>query len=78
MTAVVEFGGGALVAIIAILATVIILALIVTRIARGDIRVRIARIGVFVERQRLGDLPPPDEPDPDVTQEWPRRRDPPV
>lgn len=79
MTGVVQFGGGALAALIAVLITVVILAVIVMRIARADARVRIARLGVFVERQRVDELPelpelePLDEQD---TSEWPRRRDP--
>lgn len=76
--AVIEFGSGALAALIAVLVTIVVLALIVTRIAKRDVRVRVARIGVFVERQRLAELPPLDEPAVDEppdeidTHEWPR------
>ena len=77
MTAVLEVGSGALAGLIAILITVVILAVIVARILKRDVRVRIARLGVFVERQRLREVPPL-EPEEDVVterQEWPERKE---
>jgi hypothetical protein len=72
-----ELGSGALAGLIAILVTVVILALIVTRIVKHDPRVRIARVGVFVERQRLAELPHLDSEETVVTErkEWPRRKE---
>jgi hypothetical protein len=53
----VELGSGALAGLIALLVTVIILALIASRMMRRDQRIRIARVGVFVQRERIDEVP---------------------
>ena len=67
--------------LIVIVVGVLLALLIAARIVRADRTIRIARLGVFVERQRVVDLPPadlePDELDPDDAntvelRRWPR------
>lgn len=59
-----ELGGGALAGLIVVTVAIVIVAWLILRIVGKDHLIRIARIGVFVERQRVGDteLAPPPPP----------------
>lgn len=50
-----QLGGGALAGLIVVTVAVVIVAWLILRIIGRDHLVRVARIGVFVERQRVGE-----------------------
>jgi hypothetical protein len=53
----VELTSGTLAGLISVLVTIVILALIVARMMKRDQRIRVARIGVFVQRERIDEMP---------------------
>lgn len=50
-----ELGGGALAGLVVVTVAVVIVAWLILRIVGRDHLVRVARVGVFVERQRVGE-----------------------